>query len=699
MDIFRLLSRSSGLQHKRPKPPVSAAAAAPSKRRKTKASSGTTTALSAISLTDPPPELDFFASAVSTGKAIPTPGISSSRRRKHISNGAADQDRSYSSSSDEDSDGDGEEQKCLLDIPPPPLPTPSEAHKLAKEHKLKLTLMNPHPLPSPSPSDQKKRKKSSTKPKPGLEPEPESAKKSKLVDTPPPSLLTSFTQLRTAPYSLSKRLYRNLLSQGYDTPTPVQMASIPLLLLGHEYTPPSSSSNEPQSTTRIRAEKSINLLTCAQTGSGKTIAYLLPLLDWILWKRGQLGKDGKPKAGAKAIIVAPTRELVGQIYNEGLKLAIGTGVRVVVLKKAMVGKMKKEKKLSEEAEAEAEEETDDGGVDLPKEGESTPHTTGTGSKVKSDVVVTTPTMLVHAIENGILDLTTIHRLILDEADVLLESNEKGGGFGEDTLSAWQILKSASSDIRVWMWSATISSSTVPRATALYREIQYDLPPCRVALLHAQLPDHERERVMESFRKGEVWALVTTDLLSRGVDWRGVKLVVNYDVPGSAAGYIHRAGRTGRGGREGGEVVTFWTSGDAKVVRPIAEVVAQAERERERLVVGKKDEGKPKEGSARWLLDFLPNVKKEEKKRLKKFGVESRNARRIVVGKGVEKVKMKGRKEANREGTYGISTVSGWEKQRADRLRGARDASKRRKREEEERNGSEGGDGEEFMGFD
>ncbi|KAF8427684.1 P-loop containing nucleoside triphosphate hydrolase protein [Tirmania nivea] len=796
MDIFKLLSRSSGLQPRRSKPsapasaPVNAkASAGPSKKRRTNASTNTTIALSALALTESPPELDFFGSStVSTGKAIATPSHSSSRKRKRRTNSAGDEDRLSSSSSDEDGDGDEEEYESLLDLPPPPLPTPSESHKLAKEHKLKLTLMNPPPPPPLSSSDKKKRENSSKKSK--SEPEPELVKKSKLIDTPPPTLLTSFTQLRAAPYSLSKRLYRNLLSQGYDTPTPVQMASIPLLLLGHEYTP-SSSFDEPQSTTHIRAEKSINLLTCAQTGSGKTMAYLLPLLDWILWKRGKLKKEGKPKAGTKAIIVAPTRELVGQIYNEGLKLAIGTGVRVTVLKRNVVGKIKKVKKLLEDREAKGEEETededDDGGVDLPKTEELTAHPTSTGRRVKSDIVVTTPTMLVHAIKNSIIDLTTIHRLILDEADVLLERNETGGGFGEDTLSAWEVLKSASSDIRVSMWSATISSSvealaasmiistnptaapppllrlltglkntslphithrltyastetgkllalrtllttsfpppaliflqTVPRATALYREIQYDLPPGRIALLHAQLPDNERERVMDSFRKGEVWALITTDLLSRGVDWRGVKLVLNYDVPGSAAAYIHRAGRTGRGGREGGEVVTFWTSGDAKVVRPIAEVVAQAERERERLLGGNrkkdggKDRGEPKEGSARWLLDFLPKVKKEEKKRLKKFGVESRNARRVVVVKGAgdNREKVKGREEANREGTHGISTVSGWEKQRANRLRGAREASKRRKQEKEggseseseseSESGSVERDGEEFTGFD
>lgn len=787
MDIFKLLSRSSSLQHKRHAPQThtpaspstrvkinSASGHGSSKKRKT----GNKTIASptvVLPIGQTSPELDFFGiPPTPQGTGLGGAAHSSPRKkRKRPGNGVSlvvESDESDQDTS-ENEEGEPRGNGLLENIPPPPqpLPSPEETYKLAKAHKLKITLMNP--LSQPSPSQQstgKKKRPSSRGSGKSAALEPGLIKKYKLTDTTPPTLLTAFTQLLVAPYTLSKQLYRNLLCHGYSTPTPVQMASIPLLLLGHDYAPTDSAPAASRPTSRIRPENPINLLTCAQTGSGKTMAYLVPLMDWVLWKRGQLGAEGNSKKGTKAIIVAPTRELVGQICNEGLKLAIGTGVRITILKKAIVGKHKLgggEAKNSR-ARDEVYDENEEGGVILPQD-----LLDKQIRVVKSDIIVTTPVMLNHAIQNATIELRTVQRLVLDEADVLLENNDKGGGFGEETLSAWEQLKAASTDIRVSMWSATVSSSvealatsiftpptgcsappflrlltgvkntslphikhtltyvsteqgkllslrnllttsfplpaliflqTVPRATALYDEIQYDLLPGRIALLHAQLPDAQREGVMDRFRRGDIWALVTTDLLSRGVDWRGVCLVINYDIPSSATAYIHRAGRTGRGGREGGEVITYWTVGDVKVIRPIAEVVAQAEKEKERLdsaaikhngsdrtESGNAENGlgKLREGSAVWLLDFLPKVAKEEKKRLKKFGVEARNPRRLSTadrtGKVEGKTKEKSRKMGNREGVYGISTVSGWEKRKEHRLKGAIEASKKRERMEEE----------------
>ncbi|KAF8473229.1 P-loop containing nucleoside triphosphate hydrolase protein, partial [Kalaharituber pfeilii] len=642
-----------------------------------------------------------------------------------------------------------------------------ETRQLSKTHKLKTTHMNPpSPPPPPQPPKHKKSRKSKPEPQPA-----EPLKKLKLVDTPPPTLLTHFTQLSAPPFAVSKRLYRNLVTQGYENPTPVQMAAIPLLLLGHQpeesYLQPSASpstdSKQP-APSRIRTADPINLLTCAQTGSGKTLAYLLPLMDWVLWRRGQLTKE--TRRGTKVVIAAPTKELVNQIYNEALKLAIGTGVRVSVLRKAVVGKVKSENHGSDEEDegSGGESEVENSGHENKKGEHAKPKT-----KVKADIVVSTPTMFLHAIQNDTIDLSGVQRLILDEADVLLERNDAGGGFGEETAQAWGALISAHSgslkDVRVWMWSATISSGveelaskmisptplsdkphlgdnlhpavpplirllvgikntslphithtltytstepgkllalrnllrtsfpppaliflqTVPRATALFDELQYDLPPGRIALLHAQLSDQEREGVMERFRKGEIWALVTTDLLSRGVDWRGVRLVINYDVPGSAAGYIHRAGRTGRAGVVGGEVITYYTKQDVPYVRPTAEVIVAAEKERERLGIVLP---KGKEGTgAGWLLGYLPRVGKREKRRLKKYGVEVRNGRAPTKAKEEGEEGQKRRKKGAAAGTKGIGTTPGWEKQREHRRMGAVEASKKRARMQED-SGSE-----------
>ena len=77
--------------------------------------------------------------------------------------------------------------------------------------------------------------------------------------------------------------------------------------------------------------------------------------------------------------------------------------------------------------------------------------------------------------------------------------------------------------------------------------------------------------MDTFRAGDIWILITTDLLSRGVDFRGVRLVINYDIPTTVASYIHRIGRTGRAGRDNGQALTFYTEEDVPYVRGIVGV--------------------------------------------------------------------------------------------------------------------------------
>ncbi|EHL01128.1 putative ATP-dependent RNA helicase rok1 [Glarea lozoyensis 74030] len=117
----------------------------------------------------------------------------------------------------------------------------------------------------------------------------------------------------------------------------------------------------------------------------------------------------------------------------------------------------------------------------------------------------------------------------------------------------------------------IFTQTIPRAIALHSELFYDIPAeaggsSRIAVLHSDLSDSARDNVMTRFRKGEIWILITTDILSRGVDFRGINGVVNYDVPNSGAAYIHRVGRTGRAGRSGGVAITFYTKEDVPILK-------------------------------------------------------------------------------------------------------------------------------------
>ncbi|KAL7274442.1 RNA-dependent ATPase rok1 [Rhizina undulata] len=707
-DIFRLLSRSTtfskGAASAAPKPTAPAApvvADPKTKKRKTVAI---------------PKELDFFNVGEKEKKAD-----SGLKKRKR--------DEESDSEMDVDSESDEEEGGVEEDETGEVL-SEEEVRKVMREHKLKITVLH-----TPATVEKKKKKKGK---KPGAEEEVGEKKKKKMdvVMVPP---LTNFNMLRAAKhgYGLSKRVYRNIIAQGYSEPTEVQMGSLPLLMK-KDLELPGHRTQE------------VDLLTCAPTGSGKTLAYVVPLLDSMLRER-----KSNPVRGVKAVILAPTKELAGQIVNEVKKLAVGTGVRVALMKKGMVP--------VSAGVADGEEE---------KKGER--KEAGRKGEIKSDILVSTPLLLLHAIENSPDgEMAGIRKLVLDEADVLLDEL-----FREQTLGIWRALRKRSKGtLRTSLWSATISSGTeeiaktmilssssssasssspaasttadnkadkkkkktsedtdetawkeptiirlivgikdtslptisqtllytatepgkllalrqlfttsfhppalifvqsIPRAQALYNEILYDLPtPGKIAVLHASLTDTAREEVMDRFRRGDVWVLITTDLLARGVDFRGVRLVVNYDIPTTVAAYIHRVGRTGRAGREGGEAVTYYTKEDVGYVKGIANVISSSEKLRGE---------KPGEGIQKWLLDALPKTSRREKKKLKLHGVKARS------------VKLEGREAAKAR----ISTKSGYERQKEDRRKGAREASKKRKEEEGEKSDAESDGGEEFTGFE
>lgn len=195
----------------------------------------------------------------------------------------------------------------------------------------------------------------------------------------------------------------------------------------------------------------------------------------------------------------------------------------------------------------------------------------------------------------------------------------------------------------------VFTQSIPRAIALHSELLYDISAeaggsSRIAVLHSGLSDTARSAIMAGFRKGEVWILITTDLLARGVDFRGVNGVVNYDIPNTSGIYIHRVGRTGRQGREGGVAVTLYTKEDVKYVKNVANVIAASEKQKGKL------QGTPKEeGLQKWLLDALPDVPKNAKKELKKGGVEGRRTTIKETDGGKEARRMR------------ISTKSGYDR--------------------------------------
>lgn len=224
----------------------------------------------------------------------------------------------------------------------------------------------------------------------------------------------------------------------------------------------------------------------------------------------------------------------------------------------------------------------------------------------------------------------------------------------------------------------IFTQSIPRAEALYNELKYDVPPpmvsstsasdiesvSRIAILHSSLSSNARSKIMQHFRLGKIWILITTDLLSRGIDFRGINGVVNYDIPTTSASYVHRAGRTGRAGRQGSTCITFYTRDDVQYLRPIANVIAKSQKEH-----GVNEHAQ--DGSAgipSWMLDALPSLTKNTKKDIKQRGVDVRRA----VMESDDKLARR------RKGRNVIGTKSGYEKKIQDRRKGAIEGSRRRK---------------------
>lgn len=161
--------------------------------------------------------------------------------------------------------------------------------------------------------------------------------------------------------------------------------------------------------------------------------------------------------------------------------------------------------------------------------------------------------------------------------------------------------------------------SIQRAQELFKELIYD--DLHVDVIHSDRPKAQREGVIEAFKKGDVWILICTEVLARGIDFKGVELVINYDFPQSRESYIHRIGRTGRAGRQG-KAITFFTEDDATYLRSIVNVMKQSSCD-----------------VPEWMLQLkAPNQK--QKKALKRKAPERQDVK-VVAGSTF------GRKESNR----------------------------------------------------
>jgi ATP-dependent RNA helicase DDX52/ROK1 len=757
MNVFKLLSRNSNVAQSSPaqKLPSSGAVANPqlfgqhedvqpahsaskSRKRKRGQNGADTAAETPTSLpVDLPADLDFFGG---TGKAYINGEGNEVSRGKRKRN---EKKENHNEPIENDVEDIEEQEPYDAD----------ECKRLLRVHKLKIAVLEDFvPREEESRKDKKKVKKRKK--------EKETTKEKKKDTTKQlyPQPLTSFAQLRTR-YGISRRLAENVQEQGYKLPTEVQLGALPLLLAKKGRKVQNGTSEDGKSSLGAEYGGDIDLLTVAPTGSGKTIAFLIPIINALLADNKTI--DGKE--GPRAIVLAPTRELASQIVNEARKLTKGTAIKATLMRKGMEVVARSDNvdnddtpEVSEDDEIVSDED-DQEDTAQPQQKKRRK-----AELVKAAILVATPLALLNTLKRNdgtITSLPTIRHLVLDEADVLLDPL-----FREQTLSIWNACSNPL--LRVGLWSATMGSNiesltlntlntrwstlsptptssrpplirlvvglkdtaipnishqltyaateagkllglrqllhptsllsnttqpslrppflvftqTIPRAIALHSELLYDIPPeaggsTRIAVLHADLSSSARDAIMTRFRRGEVWVLITTDLLARGVDFRGLNGVVNYDAPNSAAAYVHRVGRTGRAGREGGVAVTFYTKEDVPYIKLIANVIKASEQLR-----GKEGEGSVKQ----WLLDALPDVGKRDRKMLKRRGVEARRTVKGADGKESKK---------NR-----ISTKSGFERRVENNRRGAKEASKRRGKEER-LVGEEGGESIAFEGFE
>ena len=354
---------------------------------------------------------------------------------------------------------------------------------------------------------------------------------------------------------LSEKVLEGVKAMGYTEPTPIQLRAIPLVISGKD------------------------VIGSAQTGTGKTAAFALPILS-------KLG--GHQPVGPRVLILEPTRELAAQVET-----AFRDYARFLDLKITVVF----------------------GGVGYGKQNDEL--------KAGTDIVVATPGRLLDHLEQGTLKLDKVEFLVLDEADRMLDM-----GFLPDvrrlvekcprkrhtalfsatvppqieTLIQWAMHEPETIEIGARRTPAeTVKHVIYPVSDTqktdllleLLNRVNYDsvIIFCRtkhgadraasllkranhaVAVLHSNRTQKEREQALQGFRDGKFEVLVATDIAARGLDIADVSHVINYDVPQHPEDYIHRIGRTGRA-QATGDAFTIMVAEDDKHVAAIERFISQ-----------------------------------------------------------------------------------------------------------------------------
>ena len=360
-------------------------------------------------------------------------------------------------------------------------------------------------------------------------------------------------------FNFNEHLTEGILSMGYQTPTPIQEMAIPLILEGKD------------------------LIACAQTGTGKTASYLLPVLHKIA-----LADEGHKTT---ALVLAPTRELAQQIDQQVEGLAYFTGLSSI----AVYG----------------------GGDGIVYEQQRR------GIQNKVDILVATPGRLIAHLQSGVLKLDHIKYLVLDEADRMLDM-----GFLDDIM---RIIRDIPHHRQTLLFSATmpgpirklagsimknpeqvnlatsqpaeginqqiykvhseqksklvtmllkngsytstiIFANTKDEVKRLSRELKG--AGIKANAFHSDFEQAEREQILLDFKNRTLPVIIGTDALSRGIDVEGIDLVINYDVPSDPEDYIHRIGRTARA-ETTGTAITLVNSRDSRKLKNIEQLIGKS----------------------------------------------------------------------------------------------------------------------------
>jgi ATP-dependent RNA helicase RhlE len=363
-------------------------------------------------------------------------------------------------------------------------------------------------------------------------------------------------------FGLNDRLVQGISSAEYTTPTPIQSAAIPLILEGSD------------------------VIGCAQTGTGKTAAFMIPLLNNLATSRPEYQQAGKLSNPSfrpiRALILSPTRELAQQIEETANALAKFMRIRTFCIY---------------------------GGVNIEMQVKQL--------KYSTDVIIATPGRLLDLMQRKTVDFSQLEILVLDEADRMLDM-----GFINDVK---KIIAKTPPMRQTLLFSATMS----PKIQALTRHIQdspklvtigerrnpsqnvtqhfYTVPQTQKmdlllhvleqetmssvivfsrtkhgadrivrrlerkgfasAAIHSNRSQNQRQRALAGFKQGTYKILVATDVAARGIDVDGISHVINFDTPPDAEDYIHRIGRTGRA-EAIGDALTFIARDEEPYLRKI-----------------------------------------------------------------------------------------------------------------------------------